>query len=366
MQKILIVINTLAVGGAERLVVDQVNYLERSGYTVDVLTLLPRTKPGFYKNLVFSTGKLLGIDTHGFSIQGIISIYGIIKEGKYDVIISHLFLANTLTRIARLFSFSDSKMVVYEHNVYSKEKKTKHLMMDYILSFFTYKIIAVSDLVADYLVKHKIPKKKIIVIRNGISDDFTKKDFSPARLRQELGFRESDFVIVSVGNVNPQKGYETLIEASERVIQKHPNIHFVICGSDTSSYADSLKNMTKKTKTDTNVHFLGARLDAIDIMQCSDVFLMTSLWEGLSISLLEALMLGKLIIVSKIPSLMVLISDRHNGFSFELNNSKQLVEIISDVFENREKYGGCKENAKLTGNQYTIDSNIKRILSLVN
>ena len=366
MKKILIVVNTLEVGGAERLVVDQVNCLERGGHEIHILTLSPRSKPGFYRDLRFLKGKLLDISANSLSIRGVFLISKVIRQGRYDAVISHLFLANTFTRLAKMIAFSKAKMIVYEHNTYEKEKKNRHHLTDFILSFVTYKIIAVSDPVREYLIRRRIPKNKITVVKNGVSSDFLQKLISPQEVRRNLGFNERDILIVSSGNVNPQKGYETLIDAAEVVVKKYSNVHFVVCGSLSGSYASSLKDFASLKHLEKNFHFLGPRLDATSIVNCADIFVMTSLWEGLSISLLEALLLGKLIIVSRIPSLTAIIKNDYNGLTSEVGNSQSLAELITDVISNLSHYDTLGENAKATGNRYSIESNVREILSLLN
>ncbi|MFA6393956.1 MAG: glycosyltransferase [Patescibacteria group bacterium] len=364
LKKILIVINSLSFGGAERLVVNQANYLRMAGYEVDVLTILPK-KPGFYDNLIFSGGKLLHIDAGGFSLRGIWMIAKIIRRGKYEVIMTHLFLANTLVRLACLFIFWPGKIIAYEHNVYKNEKRFKHLLIDRLLSFLTHKIVAVSDEVEDYLIKNGISKNKITVIQNGVSADNLKNILSPSQIRKELGFTKEDILVVSNGNINPQKGYETLIKAAEKVIGRNPKINFLICGLDTSQYSQSLKNQALNSRYSNQIHFLGARPDAVAIVNCADIFVMPSLWEGLSLSLLESLMLGKIVVVSDIPSMTALVKNGYNGITFVAGDAEALAKAIINIVGHPVNFQSIKDKAKETGESYSIEKNIERIIFII-
>lgn len=348
------------------MVVDQANCLEELGYAVDVLVILPSLKQGFYEDLKLSQGKLINIDAKGFSLHGIWLIAKLIKGKKYEAIISHLFLANTLVRLACLLAFRFDKIIAYEHNSYGKEKSFKHFFIDRLLSFLTHKIVAVSEEVKDYLIEKGISKHKIVVVQNGISEDFIKNIPAADDVRGKLGFSEKDILAVSNGNVNPQKGYETLIAAVGKVVDENPRIHFLICGSDTNEYSRFLKKQAALSPYADHVHFLGARHDAKEIVNCADIYVMPSLWEGLSLSLLEALMLGKIVVVSEIPGMTALVRDGYNGFTFKTRNAEQLAKIITFVIKHPADFQSQKSKAKETGKLYTIEKCVWQLVSLIN
>lgn len=365
-KKILFVINNLDLGGAERLVVDQVNYLYQLGYNVHLLTLLSSFKKNFRQQVKLPDDKIHSLELSGFDFTSLFAIWNFLRHNRPEIIISHLFFSNTIIRFGSLLFFRQPTLIAYEHNVYSKEKKNRHLLVDKFLSFFTKKIVAVSSPVREFLVKNGIPPKKILIIENGISYDFIENLQAKEEKRRELGLSRDDFVLVSVGNINLQKGHDILIEAVDILKSNNKKIRVLICGFDTSDFAIGLKKIVTERKLDDMIMFLGPRSDVVDIINCSNIFCMPSRWEGLSIALLEAMGMGKAIIVSDIPSMSEIVTHGKNGLLFSSGQSKNLSLQIERLAVDSELLVGLGDRAREKSLDFSIKKNIDRLLEVVN
>jgi len=363
-EKILIVINNLAFGGAERLVVDQINELNQRGVWVELLTLVKTDKANFNDRLKLPVSQYHHLELNFNRLGNLWSMVQFLSRRKDFTIITHLFLANTLVRLAALLVWPWPQLVVYEHNVYSQEKGWRHLLMDKFLALFTYRIIAVSAAVRDFWQKRVNPSK-VRLVKNGIATDWLDDLPLVADTRRALGLTPDDLVVVSVGNVTPQKGYELILQIAPALLKRYTNLHFLIAGRAEGGYADKLKAAAVAGDLAERVRFLGARSDAPAIMAAADVFFMPSLWEGLSISLLEAMAIGRPIVVTDIPSMKPVIKDPQVGLVFPSGNQLAATALLDDLLADKIKQDDYARRAKLASANYSIDNNIDNLLAAI-
>lgn len=128
--------------------------------------------------------------------------------------------------------------------------------------------------------------------------------------RLELGLSENDIAVISAGDLINRKNYKVSIEAIAKA--KNPKIHYFICGE--GNQREELEKMVQKEGLKNNVHFLGFRKDIKQLLYASDIFLITSLQEGLPRSLLEAMASGLPCVVSNIRGNTDLVVDKENGY----------------------------------------------------
>lgn len=165
----------------------------------------------------------------------------------------------------------------------------------------------------------------------GISTEKSVPKFSKKNLLQILGIFECEFICICMGDLVKRKNYKTAIRAI--ALSQIKNIHFLICGIGPE--LDNLKCLSKKLGICDIVHFLGFRKDIKDLLSISDIFLFSSLQEGLPRSTMEAMAAGLPCIVSDIRGNRDLIDDGKGGFLCPLNNvsewSKKISLLAKDV-----------------------------------
>lgn len=363
--KILIAINSLAYGGAERVVTDQINELVKRGYDVSLVAVVPTVKKSFWEEVDLPENKKSLLRAPFFNLASLLTCVKFLRQERPDILITHLFLTNTLMRLASLFLWRRPKIICYEHNEYWQEKKKKHLWVDRLLALFTDKIIAVSPGVLAYLVAQKVSQRKLVLLQNGISFAFRNKLRAVDEVRAELGMTKDDFLVVAVGNVNYQKGHDILIEAMSWLVPKQPGFKCFVCGADKSDFALALKEKIKALGLEKNVKLLGSRADIHDIVSAADVFCLPSRWEGLSIALLEAIGLGQMIVVSDIGSFSSIIKDRVSGLLFKSENSNDLAQALKTVYQNEELVRVCRRNVSQLASRFSIEKNVDDLISII-
>lgn len=266
---------------------------------------------------------------HRTNLNALRQIKAIIREEKIEVVSSSTPIGGTLARIAA-WQCGLKKNVIYAAHGFLFFKGVPFIkrevfrLHEAILSRITDTLITITN--EDYeAAKHfKIRggSKPYLVHGAGVKVGL-KPDKEREKVRSEIGFKPTDVLIVSAGDLNDNKNNQVVIRAMKDVSS---NVHYLICGTgDRLSY---LKKMAIEEKVNERVHFLGYRTDMKDIMAASDIFVMPSFREGVPRSILEAMDLRLPCVGSKTRGIADLIDEGAGGY---LCNPKMPAEF-ADAF----------------------------------
>lgn len=178
--------------------------------------------------------------------------------------------------------------------------------------------------------------------------------------REELGLTGKDIVCISAGDIVARKNYGMAIEAIAKI--KSPRLHYLICG--VGPERDSLETKAKDLGLSDRIHFLGYRNDVKELLKISDIFLFTSLQEGLPRSLMEAMAIGLPAVVSKIRGNVDLIDNGRGGFLCSNGKVEEYVAAITTLADNSEIRQQFSNYNKEKIKQYDISVVNKEIASI--
>lgn len=174
--------------------------------------------------------------------------------------------------------------------------------------------------------------------------------------RIELGLKESDVALISAGELNSNKNNKVIIEALANL--KKVNVHYFLCG--VGPCEEELKELAQKKGITRQVHFLGYRTDMKELLRAADVFVMPSYREGLSRSIMEAMVSGLPCIASKIRGNTDLLEENNGGFLCKgLEEYVEALKVLSVDKELRKIQG---KNNLLVIENYCIE-NVVNILT---
>lgn len=168
-----------------------------------------------------------------------------------------------------------------------------------------------------------------------------------AAIRAELGFRDGEVILGSIGRLATQKGFAYMIEAMPAIVAKHPQARLVIAGI--GDLEEELKALRAKVGMERHVTFLGFRRDAPRLLAAFDVFVHPSLWEGLSISLMEAMVAGCPIVCSRIPGNIEMIEDGRTGIFSEPAQPESIVASVNRMLDDPAAARRMAETAQREG-----------------
>lgn len=181
-------------------------------------------------------------------------------------------------------------------------------------------------------------KKGRFVLYNGF--DFSRvPEISQEKAREELDFPKDKFIVPMIAQVSNRKDQRTFIKAAEILQNKNVIDDFLFLVVGDGDKREELENLTKQKKLEQNVKFLGNRRDVEIILRASDIsVLCTAAWwgEGISNSILESFACGVPVIATDNGGTKEVIENDKSGYVIEIGNSKQLVEKILYLKNNRE------------------------------
>jgi glycosyltransferase involved in cell wall biosynthesis len=160
--------------------------------------------------------------------------------------------------------------------------------------------------------------------------------------------------IISVGNLNPLKGYEYFIEMAERLNQIHKNLHFFIVGPDFESqriYVNRLYNLKRQFNLN-NLNFYGACHDVRQVLKPADIYVCSSITEASPISVWEAMSMGKAIVSSNVGDVPRFIKDNKNGFIVPCRDSQALAAKVDTLITAPELRKNFGKRARQTAKQF--------------
>jgi glycosyltransferase involved in cell wall biosynthesis len=200
------------------------------------------------------------------------------------------------------------------------------------------------------------PPHKVVTVLNGI--DLEK--FSRA-VPAQLPVARPGHVLGSIGRLAEQKGFEYMIRALPAIVERHKSATLVLAG--TGPLEGQLRAVAAECGVTEHVCFLGFRRDIPELLAAFDIFVHPSLWEGLSISLMEAMAAGKPIVASRIPGNVEMIDDGRNGLFAEPTDVTGLATAVNRMFDDPGYAGRCAALAQVDarrrfGWERMVDENI--------
>ena len=261
-------------------------------------------------------------------------------EGKYDVM--HMFNNISMVNGIAAAKNMDIKCVLYRG--YSANVNwfdpTLYIKLLHPRADF---IICNSEGVAHIMrTKGKVKAQKLVTINKGHKLEWY-NDVEPYNIRKELNLPKESLLVVLVANNRNMKGTKYLMECTKYLDSKD-NLHILLIGKD----LDNEKNLKilNKNSFKKNVHFLGFRKNALNIVKSCDIFLLTSIkGESITKSVIEAMCLGIAPVISDIIGNKELVEDGVSGLVVPSKDSEKFALAIKELYSNRTLLNKIKINA---------------------
>jgi glycosyltransferase involved in cell wall biosynthesis len=191
--------------------------------------------------------------------------------------------------------------------------------------------IAVSDDVKTAILSGigSIPEDKIAVIFNSVDVRRYQQPVDRAAVRRQLGLAEDARVIAVVATFKRQKGHRFLIEAAPAVVARFPDLRILLIGD--GELREELQEQTRALGMQDHIHFLGSRKDVPELLAASDYFVLPSLWEGLSMALVEAMATGLPVIATGVSGTNQVMVSGETGLLIPPGDARRLGEAMLEL-----------------------------------
>src|SRR3989338_8234708 len=326
--RILYVIWSLDLGGAEQVVMNLVRHIDRAKFEPVVCCLNQKGRYG--ADIEQSGTKVIELNKLPKLDPFIISkLMRVMKEEKIDLVHTHLFTSNLWGRLAAFFA--GVPVVSTEHNMDSW-KRFYHWLVDSILVRVTRKMIFVSEQVRNYY-EQKLGalKDKSAVLYNGININQFAAKVDRADILREFGIAKDANVIGIVGRLVPQKGHGVFIEMIFNLRQKGVNAVGLIIGD--GELRKELEKMRDDLKLKDFILFTGFRKDIDRLYVAMDVLVMTSTREGFPMTLLEAMAAGVPVVAADVGGVKECVTNGENGVLIDSAIAQDYADRVAELID---------------------------------
>ncbi|MCX2473189.1 glycosyltransferase [Pedobacter sp. MC2016-05] len=356
--KVLHIINSLNTGGAEKLAMETLPLFNKIGITADIALLDGRDYP-FKKELIAQNCcKVILLSKKNISVYNPVFIYRIMRMlSAYDLVHVHLFPAQYYVALAKIISFSKTKLVFTEHN--TSNRRMEHPSLG-IIERFIYRqysnIICITSKVKGVLVrKIGLSENQLSVIENGIN--LKRIQDATSLRRTEFSFSEDDCLLIMVAAFRKQKDQDTIF----RALKKLPTNYRLILAGDGERKQDLL-NLSKQLGLENRIHFLGVRSDIPELIKMCDISILSSHWEGFGLAAAESMAASIPVIASDVEGLADIV--RGGGLLFKKGDDEDLCRIIIELSRDSVLYNSTSLNGVLRSKRYDIQILVDKTVDL--
>lgn len=364
MKKILFFITSLDGGGAEKVLVNLVNHLDKVKYDITVQTMFD---VGINKSFLSSDDiqykyvfkKPFRGNTQFFKLFSPSFLYKKMIKGQYDIVVS--FFQSPITRIVAGCPDKDTKIVQWIHNEFHSKNKIAYCYRSIRECIELQKkynaTVYVSETVKDiYLSTFPEIKKNDYVLYNVIESDKISK-LSKESI-DEKNLYNAETTLISVGRLVPQKSFDRLLSIVKRLKDNGKDVHLLLLG--TGYLEDKLKKQADELDINDNIVFLGYKENPYKYVKNADLFVCSSLHEGFSTAVTESLIVGTPVITTLCSGMKELLGNNEYGIITD-NNEEALFEGILSLLNDADRLKYFKDKAIERGTNFNSKETVSAI-----
>lgn len=388
MKKVLFVANTLQVGGAEKILINVLKNIDKSKYDVTVLALVD------YGVLVDEVKSIDGVKYIG-GFKGIFGktklneksvfykfenkmmirklkkyakkikmysdrLYPMFIKEKYDIEIA--FLEGRVSKFVSCSTNPESKKISWIHTDISNitpenfidelDEKTSYDRFD--------KIVCVSNGVKDKFIEKTGIQDKLYVQTNPIDSNNILK-----LADENVDFKRNDneLIVCAVGRLEPVKGYDRLLRVHKRLINESIShqLWFIGDGKERAN----MESYIKSNNLEDSVTLFGYQKNPYKYMKNADVYICSSIIEGLSSTVLEAVILQKTIISTDCPGMKEILGENNENALIVNNNEESIYEGLKAILTDENLRKKYQENIKNKSKKFNLETTIKEVEDII-
>ena len=366
-KKILFVMISLGGGGAERVSLNILKYINREKF---IPSLVLFEKKGVYLDQIPEDVAVYDLKKRSrFDFFKLIFrlAYRIYPKVKPDIVVSFLSYANFISIFSRVFSFSiKPSIVVSEHSSTSislRLNRLKRINMLLLKNIYplTDKIIVVSKGIKKDLIQNfNISDKKIKLIYNAINLPEIEK-LSKESVTTEL-FNDDIPIVIACGRLTYEKNFPLLLNSFSKVLKKH-NAKLLILGEGEEK--GKLVKLSCILEIDDKVFFLGFQKNPFKYMAKSDVFVLSSIYEGFGNVIVEAMACGIPVISTDCPSGPgEIITDGVNGFLVPVGDILAMSDVILKLLKDEKLRKDIAAAGKIRAGDFLVEKMVSEYESV--
>ncbi|PMC37360.1 glycosyltransferase family 1 protein [Bacillus sp. UMB0899] len=344
-------------GGVRKHLVDLLDHIDKNKYEVHVIHGVNRMDTVFIdaKNRLdnvkfYPVAEMEREISVKKDFAALMKVVGILKNIKPDVVHCHSSKAGVLGRVAAKYLrikkiyYTPHGYIFQNPTISNKKMKLFTFIEKALANNFSTKVIHVSKGEEAEAIKHNIlPVEKSTVVYNGMDIPEVKDE----------GIKDI-FHIVTIARMDDQKNPWEAIKIIEGLLNQYPNIMYTYVGD--GKYYNEIAEYVNSNKLDNHIKLPGFLDNPYEVLKGADLFLLSSLYEGLPYALIEAMAFKVPLLASDVTGNNELVTNDYNGFLYKLNNIEEGRAKLKVLINNKDLLGEMSNNAyKHFINNFTIE-----------
>lgn len=344
MRRVLHVLDSFDLGGAQEVVLNIASF--GSGrYTHEAATLHGR---GIYWRKFSDAGvRIHSLSPHKFVPLYIPNLAALLSGGKFDVLHCHLAASNILAK--PIGAMAGIRAIINHDHSNDSARRPGGLLVaaETFANRFAGHAIAVSESCRAFLTEHEgMPKEKVSVVLNAIdSARFAPGAIDRGAARDALGISREGPLVCGVGRLNAQKNFSLFLDIATDILTRVPETHFVVAG--TGPEERLLRDKAVALGISDRVTFAGYVPDSRRVYAASDVLVMPSRFEGLPMTLLEAMAMEMPFVASRLDGIADIVADGVDGFLATPGDRADFDSKVLAILEGRAPSTGSAARRKI-------------------
>lgn len=290
------------------------------------------------KDIVFIPLKIKGEINPILDIIAIKNLIKIAKKEKIDIISSQGFKATFLSAIVEKLTNIPTVSTIHTFlfsPLWSKKKiKIYRLLAKFFFKYIK-KVIVVSRSIGRELENIGVDKNKMVIIYNGISCSMQYKNIDTSITKEKFGFKKESFVVGNISRFVSHKGIEYFLKAIPEVINKHPQIRFLLVGDGPEK--ENILNIVSHLHIENLLTILPYQKNIENLLGIIDILVVSSVTEGLPYTVLEAMLYGIPVVATEVGGIPEIIEDEKDGILIPPYSASKISEKIINLFEDESK-----------------------------
>ncbi|MDN4495140.1 glycosyltransferase [Ureibacillus aquaedulcis] len=342
---IAMVLPSLKIGGGQKIAIDIANSLDSRRFNVIFIIIEEEANTSFEKNICEKFDVAFLRKEKGFSIKTIFRLMKVLRRQKVDVVHVHL-RALIYTSLATLFTKVNTR--IYTVHSIAQHDGGGYLRFLYKVAFkyWGYIPVAICDYVKDTMIDYyRLSSDKVPLIYNGI-------DLKRYPEKQRIESSSNRINFISVASFWGVKNHELLLKAFASASKQCPDIYLTLLGD--GPLQQGMIQLTKNLGIHDRVSFRGNVTNVSEHLRMSDVFIMSSDFEGFPLSVIEAMATGLPIITTAAGGVIDLVKHEYNGLIVPTRDIESLSNAMIEITINENTRKNFAANSKLLSEQYNI------------
>lgn len=337
-------------GGPDKTIINSPAYLVPHGYRMLCAYMHAPDDAGYPKLQAKAAQKgveLISIPDHGpFDHKVISRTLALCRKENVTVWHGHDYKSNLLGLI--LHQMYQMRLVTTVHGWVEKTNRTPlYYWIDRSTLRFYEKVICVSDDLYEMSRQAGVPKSRCVLLENGIDvTDFQRRQ-TVQNAKVKLGIDPNCFLIGAVGRLSGEKGFDLLIKSIDTLLsQGHPQLQLAIFGE--GKEAENLQKQINELGRQDQIKLMGFQTDLRACYEAMDLFVLSSLREGLPNVVLEALAMEVPVVSTRIAGIPKLLTHDLNGYLLDAGSSEALTRAIGTVVSDKQRLVRYRQEGRRT------------------